>query len=124
MGEDQACKSANCEHRVLLLGGHYGMECHVLQLRRGAGVQKFATPRSLSNVATRPHEILSSSSHCLRWRKEPESFRKPRLTPVLCPGSSAIRSQMSSGPEPRNRGDPWLDCFWRVRLPPSPTHNS
>src|SRR6202035_821316 len=35
--------------RVLLLWSHICSACHVLQLRRGAGVQKFATPRWLVN---------------------------------------------------------------------------
>ena len=36
-------------HRVLLLWSHICNACHVLQLRRGAGVQKFATARWLVN---------------------------------------------------------------------------
>jgi hypothetical protein len=37
------------KHRVLLLWSHICSACHVLQLRRGAGVQKFATARWLVN---------------------------------------------------------------------------
>ena len=94
------------KHRVNLLRSHICSACHVLQLRRGAGMQKFATARWLvngcqstpsvhirkgnpsgakpkvrdnrmnPNVATQPHEKMS-------WRR-PDRQVTDRLGRASC----------------------------------------
>jgi hypothetical protein len=59
-------------HRVLLLWSHICSAGHVLQLRRGAGVQKFATAQWLINGCQ-----STSTVHIRKWR--PSASAKPKV---------------------------------------------
>jgi hypothetical protein len=111
-------------HRVLLLWSHICSAGHVLQLRRGAGVQKFATARWLVNGC--------QSTPTVHIRKgTPSASAKPKVRDNRMNPIDANECQ-SSGPrlgcirvcKPHtgdfalhSQRDPWLDCFWRVGLP-------
>jgi hypothetical protein len=59
-------------HRVLLLWSRIYNAGHVLQLRRGAGVQKFATARWLVNGCQSTPTV-----HIRKWK--PSASAKPKV---------------------------------------------
>jgi hypothetical protein len=95
-------------HRVLLLWSHICSACHVLQLRRGAGVQKFATARWLVNAC--------QSTPTVHIRKgNPSASAKPKVRDNRTNPDAVFSSR-----SPRHRPDRHNRCFLGLvsTLPP------